>query len=104
MRLTHSRKYPSAHAPTYTDISSSVIAVCRVLFGLIYHDIVLIGSSALQRRNERLQLTLFTVHCHRQTCRNDKGLSNYSVLKSLSVQSINENDEGEDAQSMIKWS
>lgn len=62
MRKTHSRKIPSACAPTYThtDISSSLIALCRVLFGLIYHDTVLIGSGALQRRDERHQLTLFT--------------------------------------------
>lgn len=105
MRKTHSRKIPSARAPTYTltGISSSLIALCRVLFGLIYHDIVLIGSGALQRRDERHQLTRFP--CHTQTCRNDKGLSNYSVLLQLSVlQNIAANDEGDGAQRTITLS
>lgn len=70
---------------THTDISSSFIAVCRVLFGLIHHDTVLLGSSALQKGDERHQLTLFTIHCHRQTCWNDKYLSNYSILQQLFV-------------------
>lgn len=87
--------------PTCTDINSSLINMCKGLFGLIYHDTVLIGSGALQRRDERLQLTLFTVHCHKKTCRNDKGLSYYSVLSLLSVHNITVNDEREHAQRMI---
>lgn len=77
--------------------------MCKGLFGLIYHDTVLIGSGALQRRVQRLQLILFTVHCHKQTCRNDKGLTaNYSVLSLLSMHKVTVNEKGEHAQRMNK--
>lgn len=64
-----------------------VYRVYTLAFGLIYHYSVLKCRSALRRTDERQQLSLFTVCCHRQTCRTDKGLSCDHVLKRLSYRS-----------------